>query len=196
MKAEAYDRCMAERSDAGMDPMKELTGIDWFEPGIPDKLPPTPGVRTGGYLHAVNQLPRRLRRQAHRLLAGKDPCGAMEVIGHLYDAALEADITGVNRSAVYLEYLWDIPYDIPVLRFILALHNWLIGHEDFEFIAELCRQLHRRGLLDDALKETVQLTPADVHQRPPPLMVRPCITADGPPVPLGWHSGLALRVAA
>jgi len=36
IKAEAYDRCMAEHSDAGMEPMKEVTGIDWFEPGIPD----------------------------------------------------------------------------------------------------------------------------------------------------------------
>ena len=133
MKAEAYDRCMAERSDAGLAPMVEATGIDWFEPGIPDKLPPTPGERVGGYMHAVNQLPRRLRRHAQRILHCDDVCGAMEVMGYLSDAELEANITGEDCSTTYLEYLYEIPYAIPVLRFIAAVHDWLTGLDRFEF---------------------------------------------------------------
>jgi hypothetical protein len=195
MKAEAHDRCMAEHSDAGMEPMKEVTGIKWCEPGIPNKLPPTPGVREG-LMETIDHFPRRLGRQARRMFNTWDRGGAMEVIAILYDAELEASITGVDRTAVYLEYLWDIPYGIPVLRFILALHNWLIGHEDFEFIANLCKELHRRGLLDDALEVTLQITTVDTHQRPQPIVMRPCITAEGPPDSLGWRSGPALRPAA
>jgi hypothetical protein len=196
MKAEAYNRCMAERSDAGLAPMVEATGIDWFEPGIPDKLPPTPGERVGGYMHAVNQLPRRLRRHAQRILHCDDVCGAMEVMGYLSDAELEANITGEDRSTTYLEYLYEIPYAIPVLRFIAAVHDWLTGLDRFEFIRAWVTELYALGLTDDSPETFLALHPVDTHQRPPPLRLRPCITADGPPAPFGRHSGPALRATA
>jgi hypothetical protein len=196
MKTEAFTRCEAEHSDAGLAPMIEATGISWCEPGIPDKLPPTPGVREGGYMHAVNGLPRRLRRHADRILRCDDVCGAMEVIGHLSDAELEASITGEDRSAIYLEYLWEIPYAIPVLRFILALHNWLTGNDIFELIRALLAGLYRRGLIDVSLAETIAFHPTDVRQRPPPLAMRPCITADGPPATPGRYSGSTTCMAA
>jgi hypothetical protein len=59
-----------------------------------------------------------------------------------------------------------------------------------------CKELHRRGLLDDALVVTAQLTTVDTHQRPPPLVMRPRITASGPPHLPGRYTGLALRAAA
>lgn len=196
MKAEAHYRCMDEYSDAGMEIINEATGIEWFEPGIPDKLPPTPGERQGGYMHAVNQLPRRLRRHAQRILHCDDACGAMEVMGHLSDAEFEASITGEDRSATYLEYLYEIPYDIPVLRFIVAVHDWLIGNDDFDWIRQLERWLYALGLVDDSPERFTALRPPGIHQRPPPLMMRPCITADGPPAPFGRHCGHATRAAA
>lgn len=194
MKTEAFNRCISEHSDAGLAAMNEATGIHWCEPGIPDKLPPTPGVREG--MDALDQLPRRLRRHGYRILRCNDACGAAEVIGCLYDAELEASITGDDRKAIYLEYLYEIPYAVSVLRFILAMHDWLIGNDDFELIRMLAEELCRRGLLDESFNEPTALQPSDVHQRPPPLMMRPCITSDGPPTPFGRCSGLALRVAA
>jgi hypothetical protein len=198
IKAEAYDRCMTEHSDAGMERMKEMTGIDWFEPGIPDKLPPTPAARTGDYMLAVNQLPRRLRRQARRLLTRnhKDPCGAMEVFSTLYDAALEAEITGVDRTVIYLEYLWEVGYGTSVMRFILLLHNWLTGRDDFDWIRMQVVRLYARGLVDRSPMRFSAQIPPDIHQRPTPLVMRPCITADGPPTPFGRRSGCALLAAA
>ncbi len=188
MKADAYDRCVAEHSDAAMSSMSETTGISWCEPGIPDKLPPTPGVREG-MDEAIAHLPRRLRRHARRVLARTRSSGALEVMGILYDGELEATITGTDRRAVYFDYLREIPYGLPVLRFVIAAFKWFAGIDDFEWIRECVVFLYALGLIDDSGEKSTRLSQPNVQQRPPPMKLRPCITADGPPE----YFGAAMR---
>jgi hypothetical protein len=120
----------------------------------------------------------------------------MEVIAILYDAEFEARITGEDRRAIYLEYLYEIPYAMPVLDFVFALHKWLTGNDDFDWIRQVERWLYALGLVDDSPERLMASRPMDPDQRPPPLKMRPCITADGPPAAFGRYSGLALRAAA
>jgi len=122
----AYERCTAEGSSLPLDDLNRATGIRWFEPAMPGKLPPTPGTREG-FDGVIDRLPRRLRRHAQRMMSCNDNCGALEVLGTLDDADLEFAIIGLDRRIVYLEYLLTIMYDVPVARLLIAMLDWLTG---------------------------------------------------------------------
>jgi hypothetical protein len=183
LNADVLRRCQ-EQSAEPMSELKAATGIDWFEPGMPWRLPATPGTRD--LESTINGLPRALRRQLERTLTSEDSCGAYEVIGTMYDAQVETSITGEDLRAVYLEYLSEVGYSLPVLRLINALYLWLTGDDALARLREWAALLAR---LSRALERSVSAGDPRRHHvlvpRPPPLIARPQVLQHGPPTSAG-----------
>jgi hypothetical protein len=178
----AYERCIAEKSYLPLVELNRATGIEWFEPAMPGKLPPTPGKREG-FLNVIDRLPRRLRRHAKRMLTCEDYDGAIEVLATLDDADLEFAIIRLDRRITYLEYLLTIMYDFPVAHFLSAMLEWLTGELGWrlEVLAAL-----KRAIPLNLPSPTAPPFPRDSMQfKPPPAQDRPCVEPTGPPSHVG-----------
>ena len=127
------------------------------------------------------------------MLTCEDYCGALEVLAMLDDAELELTIIGIDRRIKYLEYLLTICYDIPVLRFLLAMLEWLTG--DHEWRKQLMARLSRLAVETSKVPALRRPPWVLIEQRPPPKRERPCIAPTGPPLMSGVTKQSALVAA-
>jgi hypothetical protein len=182
LNRKAYEQCAAESSRLPLGELNCVTGIEWFEPAMPGRLPPTPGTREG-FDGVVDRLPRRLRRHAQRMMTCDDHCGALEVLGTLDDADLEFAIIGLDRRIIYLEYLLTIMYGVPVARFLVAMLDWLTG--ELERRMKILASLKRATPLNLPRPTAPPFSRESIQFKAPPSEDRPCVEPTGPPLHIG-----------
>lgn len=190
LNEEAHRRCHEERSAAPLEELIQLTGIDWCEPSFDGKLPPIPPCRNID--NSVQRLPRRLRRNAARMLNSEDHCGALEVLGILHDAELETTLIGEDRRLIYIEYLMTIAFGFAVIHFLVVMFRWLTG--DLAWWADLIAMLGLLAMLA-AWVPLHEGEPRSPHERRAlPVRERPSVVPTGPPAGFG-ATGQPIRSA-
>jgi hypothetical protein len=127
------------------------------------------------------------------MMTCEDYCGALEVLATLDDAELEVAIIGIDRRIRYLDYLLTISYDIPVLRFLIAVLGWLTG--DYGWQKQQIARLSRLTVEDSRFTAARSSRRAPIGQKPLPSEARPCVAPTGPPSASGVVRQSALFAA-
>src|SRR5215831_3787729 len=170
LKKSALVECRSGGWKDACEEMSTVSGIQWCDPGEPGQVPPTPATRDIDSFQ--RRLPRRLRRLSSRSQYSGDACGALEILGMLYDAYLEYQLTGLDEVESYLRHHAEVGYGNAVHRFIVAAHEWHVGLRD-EAKKSCWLLALLLALLAWPVADPVTQHRRTARQRPPPLKERP-----------------------